>query len=246
VKHLFDVDDVIFVMATDTAQLRHSIRALYGSEFDAGRYLLRFFDQTYHLPEPSLRNFVVSQFAEVNDSKLSGDRNRTPAEFCADAFSVFGLNPRDVEQCVDVLKNCITVWSQKCPLELVVLLPLIVAQQQRIVPSYNAELRKELLGAIGKPVLSRWEVEFGVYQNGQIVPVDGWKVFERAAQLAMGGSLPELVRNDRGHEDEAARRLFENELTKRFPQGYMTNALPHSLIKQYPDLVRSVGRLAPI
>src|ERR1700722_15636657 len=47
VKHIFDVNDVVFVMATDTGQPYHSVMALYGADFDAPRYLLRFFDQTY-------------------------------------------------------------------------------------------------------------------------------------------------------------------------------------------------------
>jgi predicted KAP-like P-loop ATPase len=45
VKHLFDVSDVIFVVATDTEQLQHSVAAVYGNAFDSTRYLGRFFQQ---------------------------------------------------------------------------------------------------------------------------------------------------------------------------------------------------------
>ena len=49
VKHLFDIEGVVFVIATDTDQLQHSIKVVYGSEFEALKYLQRFFNRTYKL-----------------------------------------------------------------------------------------------------------------------------------------------------------------------------------------------------
>ncbi len=49
VKHLFDVPGCRFIIATDTKQLSHSIRAVYGVGFDSSRYLKRFFDATFRL-----------------------------------------------------------------------------------------------------------------------------------------------------------------------------------------------------
>jgi len=51
-KHLFAVDNIIFVLAVNRSQLAHSIRALYGSAFDAEGYLRRFFDLDFQLPDP--------------------------------------------------------------------------------------------------------------------------------------------------------------------------------------------------
>ncbi|QDE47832.1 hypothetical protein EIN43_17235 [Enterobacter hormaechei] len=42
IKHLFDINNVVFVIATDKEQLSHSICSVYGSGFDATRYLDRF------------------------------------------------------------------------------------------------------------------------------------------------------------------------------------------------------------
>jgi predicted KAP-like P-loop ATPase len=39
VKHLFNADRVVFIIATDTDQLRHSISAVYGAGFDASSLL---------------------------------------------------------------------------------------------------------------------------------------------------------------------------------------------------------------
>jgi hypothetical protein len=60
VKHLFDVPEYVFVIATDTEQLAHSICAIYGQKFDAGRYLSRFFDDSYKLPVRDIRPFIES------------------------------------------------------------------------------------------------------------------------------------------------------------------------------------------
>ncbi|WP_404408553.1 KAP family NTPase [Pseudidiomarina marina] len=60
VKHLFDVPEFVFVIATDTEQLAHSICAIYGQGFDARTYLSRFFDDSYKLPDRDIRPFIES------------------------------------------------------------------------------------------------------------------------------------------------------------------------------------------
>ena len=53
IKHLFGVPGVFFVVATASEQLCHSIKKVYGQDFDSPSYLKRFFDQTYKLQEPN-------------------------------------------------------------------------------------------------------------------------------------------------------------------------------------------------
>ncbi|EAQ55520.1 KAP family P-loop NTPase fold protein [Vibrio sp. MED222] len=53
IKHFFSLDNYIFVVATDTDQLSHSINAVYGSNFDGTEYLSRFFNRSAALPEPN-------------------------------------------------------------------------------------------------------------------------------------------------------------------------------------------------
>ena len=57
-KHFFAVDHVVFVLAVNRAELAHSIRALYGSEFDATGYMRRFIDVDLQLPAPDRQEFV--------------------------------------------------------------------------------------------------------------------------------------------------------------------------------------------
>ena len=57
-KHLFAVDNVVFVLAVNRAQMVHSVKALYGADFDAVGYLRRFFDLDFQLPKPGREQFV--------------------------------------------------------------------------------------------------------------------------------------------------------------------------------------------
>ena len=57
-KHLFSVDHIIFVLAVNRSELAHSVKAIYGSDFDAEGYLRRFIDLDFRLPEPSRDEFI--------------------------------------------------------------------------------------------------------------------------------------------------------------------------------------------
>ena len=65
VKHYFAYDDVTFVLSINSAELEHTIKAFYGQDFDAHRYLDRFFDYRVELPEIDLEKYLRSiQFDE--------------------------------------------------------------------------------------------------------------------------------------------------------------------------------------
>jgi len=58
IKHIFDVKGIVFVVATDTEQLQHTIKSIYGEGFDAKVYLGRFFNSRYSLKRPVLKDFL--------------------------------------------------------------------------------------------------------------------------------------------------------------------------------------------
>lgn len=65
IKHLFGVPGIYFVVATNLNQLSESTKAIYGPGFDGQRYLKRFFDLEYTLPEPSHEAFARSLFQNM-------------------------------------------------------------------------------------------------------------------------------------------------------------------------------------
>ena len=68
-KHLFSVENIVFVLAVNRSELGHSIKALYGSRFDAEGYLRRFFDVDFRLPEPERDAFIdaILNAIQIND-----------------------------------------------------------------------------------------------------------------------------------------------------------------------------------
>ena len=105
-KHLFSVDRIVFVLAVNRAQLAHSVRALYGSDFDAEGYLRRFFDVDFRLPEPSRDAFIAAQlqvtgiadyFDKEVKRKESGENLRTMLQIF---FNASDLSLRTVGQAI--------------------------------------------------------------------------------------------------------------------------------------------------
>ncbi|MGU5680685.1 KAP family P-loop NTPase fold protein [Aeromonas allosaccharophila] len=63
IKHIFDIPKVVFVLATDTEQLQHAVKVIYGADFDAHTYLSRFFSRRFSLLSGSKRLFIESHLS---------------------------------------------------------------------------------------------------------------------------------------------------------------------------------------
>jgi hypothetical protein len=72
IKHLFEVSDCKFIIATDTIQLGHSIKAVYGSGFASDKYLKRFFDAEFALDNSDIGAWVKSNFSDLKEETLVG------------------------------------------------------------------------------------------------------------------------------------------------------------------------------
>ncbi|MBA1229251.1 P-loop ATPase [Pseudomonas viridiflava] len=71
IKHLFDVNDCKFIIATDTPQLSHAIRAIYGSGFGSEKYLKRFFDAEFTLDSSDTDAWIKANFVPREDLRVS-------------------------------------------------------------------------------------------------------------------------------------------------------------------------------
>jgi hypothetical protein len=113
VKHLFDIPNVIFVLSTDTEQLEHSIKAVYGQDFNSREYLSRFFNQRMVLPEPDLLDFIKAEqaFESLDFSNLKSFPQINQADQLQDAFCIFcelnkhNLNLRKIKHLVAITEG---------------------------------------------------------------------------------------------------------------------------------------------
>jgi hypothetical protein len=101
IKHLFDVPNVVFLLALDMDQLCSSIKGIYGADMDARDYLRRFIDVEYRLPEVDNKAYIATVVRDL------GIANRMPkgqhVASLVDSFAtlsrMFGLSLRAQSQC---------------------------------------------------------------------------------------------------------------------------------------------------
>lgn len=58
IKHYFTNDKITFVFSVNLNQLQHTVKKIYGNEFDGYRYLDRFFDLKISLPDTDEHKFL--------------------------------------------------------------------------------------------------------------------------------------------------------------------------------------------
>ncbi len=107
-KHIFGVDNVVFVLAVNRTELAHSVRVLYGDRFEAEGYLRRFFDIDFRLPAPNRQAFIrnmlsfsgvgVYQFFEETSDRFAREQGKDVCEILTLFLSHSDLSLRSIGQ----------------------------------------------------------------------------------------------------------------------------------------------------
>lgn len=95
IKHYFDNDRITFVFSINTNELQHTIKRYYGDDFDACRYLDRFFDLRISLPPVNLANFYRS---------ISFDDGYVYDKMCKEVINKYNLSLREIAKYVKLTK----------------------------------------------------------------------------------------------------------------------------------------------
>lgn len=67
-KHYFNNDQIVFLIATNVAELSHTIRKYYGDGFEGAKYLNRFFDYNLELRKVDHKKYITTQLGVQKDS----------------------------------------------------------------------------------------------------------------------------------------------------------------------------------
>lgn len=72
VKHIFNSKGICFISSVNINQLQQSIKTIYGADFEADKYLDRFFSHRLKLPAPSTKEYINSLrvFKKIKDNKV--------------------------------------------------------------------------------------------------------------------------------------------------------------------------------
>uniref|UniRef100_UPI004057B165 KAP family P-loop NTPase fold protein n=1 Tax=Candidatus Electronema sp. TaxID=2698783 RepID=UPI004057B165 len=112
IKHLFNIENVIFVISLDKQQLHNSLGAVYGQGINSDEYLRRFIDLEYMLPKPDARAFTNNLFNRFEFDKFFmkrrhgefGYEQQNLIETFADLSDAFALSLRAREQCFTMIR----------------------------------------------------------------------------------------------------------------------------------------------
>lgn len=63
IKHYFSIDNVTFVFSVNLSELQHMVKIVYGDQFDAFRYLDRFFDIRLNLPVADQERYLKNEIS---------------------------------------------------------------------------------------------------------------------------------------------------------------------------------------
>ena len=130
------MDHIVFVLAVNRSELAHSIKALYGSGFDAEGYLRRFFDVDFRLPDPERDVFIDALLHAIRiHDYLSGTQEREEwqgdvRKFLKIFFRAPELSLRRIEQAIHRLGLVFALLRpdsrQRTPFALLTVIALIL------------------------------------------------------------------------------------------------------------------------
>lgn len=244
VKHLFDISNIVFVVATDASQLQHSVRAVYGEGFDSPKYLQRFFDFRYELPYPSPAQFVETMFnrSPIDTTKIAIPRNLPLSDFMTAGYQHHSVSIRDIQRCHELVRTIVDVWKHKIQIEILALFPLVILHQAGLPIDLDGQVASRLSKhAMTNKLRGGWTIE--LMGRGQRENVDVSAILLSYEQQSRQ-SLPKISQNDwTSAADRWVLERYSDEFQRLHQGRYTEDGGPYSLVRQYPDLIRLAGRM---
>lgn len=232
VKHLFDVERVVFIIATDSRQLAHVVRGVYGPNFDGERYLTKFFNQTYVFQKPRNRSFANYYASLIDPSKICFPLSANI--IIEKIIDVLDPDYRTLGRWWDMVSNFQDVWPYDRPADGVLVIAAVVnADRERhtILRTLPDEFRQQ-----------DFRVAHRHIENGQAK--DDFQLDKFYADLLnISGNLERLVTLDpnRSLLNKYARVLFSKQISD--PEfNFRSHGQPISIQRLIPDIVQTAGR----
>ena len=115
-KHIFNVDNVIFALSTNRQQMAASVKAIYGDQFCGEKYLERFFDIYFSLPEVDRQKFITSTLDSVGIEQ--GFRNPYFKSALVALLNATGLSLREVAKAIHHLRLVSASFGPRAQMEI--------------------------------------------------------------------------------------------------------------------------------
>lgn len=250
IKHLFDIPGIIFLIATDSKQLSHSINAVYGEKFASEKYLKRFFDQEYTLKEPDKYEYCKYLIEkEIQDTSMLFNplQEKLYPEKNLDAVMItifsefFYLGPRDVKQCINMLFTIILTWDKEVKIHLPFLIFFIMLKHM------SDEDFEVSINAMNDPFFTKLMNK----KNIQVRCVFKGFNHNKAGSPNYKISLKEIILFYRElalmNNDKNKNNFFNQNRSVSEYENIMQECFPNNsykLLKEYPKLVLNAGQFS--
>lgn len=229
VKHLFEVDGIVFIFATNADQLRHSITGAYGPEFDGFRYLKRFFDRTYVFERPTLDQLVGRLAADLPVGNLKAPADAL-VECLVTGCEAFKFDLRAIEHVLAMVGDVASAWQHPHPAEVTLLFALCAHFYQTGKAEWPSN---------DDDALSRWSI----VRTGRGRRDTSYRMLDiyRHAR-SIFNSLSEIVNDTRGSSDDPAAQYVSQVFQPEWNGMHVDGARP-SIQTELLALVANAGRM---
>ena len=137
IKHYFDDDRVIFVFSVNLLQLQYTVKNYYGANFDATRYLDKFFDLRCSLPTIDIEKYIRERLHFSMDTVFE--------YVCIETAKYFGFTLRECEHYIRLVKivfksnNLYDIPSSLLSRKfcIIFILPILIALQIQNMKDYS-------------------------------------------------------------------------------------------------------------
>lgn len=234
IKHLFSVEGVVFVVATDTEQLSGAIAGVYGHSYDGTRYLRRFFDRTYRFPPVDRRSFIGEVFASLGlrEGDFQVPQDYDSERFLLEAFNASKSSLRDIQQMLEILQTFCAVWPYKgVRVVLPYLMPIIF---ERFSQGLN-EFKNEMLG-----MKFHFQERDDFDRKRRLIEVDLRSYVDKVEKIA------EDIFGDRQYQNQSvldiwAYGTFSEEKSRLYQNSFNAMDRPKSVILEYRSILDMVA-----
>jgi len=192
IKHLLNVKGIVFVLALDRNQLSHSVKGVYGNDFEARGYLKRFIDIEYSLNEIQESEYVdyLFDYFELNEffkqdnrTKISSLQNEEShlKRVLKTLISYKKMPLRDIEQLIAKLK-LVLLSTKYNEFTYPALLAFLL-----IVKEYHTDLYNEFVdeGSSAEPILDLLKKiipEDQLYESFECALIEGFIISSKYTQ----------------------------------------------------------------
>lgn len=223
IEHYFINDRITFVFSVNLEQLQHTIKNFYGNDFDACRYMDRFFDLRLSLPHANLTKFYQGlNIFDVDES--SGVLKHIQ--------KTFNLSLRELCKFIDIVnfsgKNNMHNETQWFMFKYIIMLSLAL----KII---DVTLHKDFIyGRDWRPLLDLYDNDFGACICSKLLNNDETLV-DGPTNNHMNTDIKEVTREDKLIE------LYEAIFTKNYTNvDYVTRLGSYAFTKDSKQFIYDV------